>query len=324
MNIRHRPLAVSALALVAAGGLAVGATYPRVGRATLAFSLALEARRGGLKSRVVDVDGLPVTTYEGGPRDAPTVVMLHGYSADRAVWVRFAQHLSKDHHVVIPDLAGHGATPHVPGADYSPPAQAARVVGVLDALGVERAHVIGNSMGGFVAAWFALEHPERTVSVGLSDAAGLTSPTPSELDELLERGENPFVLTHVRDFPRFYAMTMARPPFVPGFVRHAMAADYVERAESLAEILAGFRFGFLLDGRLGEIAAPAYVMWGTEDRIVDPSAARVWAEGLPDATLVTYDGIGHMPMLEIPRRSAADYRAFLADLGARHGVVVPE
>ncbi len=101
---------------------------------------------------------------------------------------------------------------------------------------------------------------------------------------------------------------------MPGFVRAAMAHDYVARREQLAEILVGFRLGFLLDDHLAEITAPAYVMWGAEDRLVDPSAAAVWADGLPDATLVTYDGIGHMPMVEIPARSAADYRTFLAGL----------
>ena len=302
------------LAAITLGGLAVRATYPGVGRLTLRASMALESRLARLRTRVVDVDGLAMSCYVGGRADGPVVVLLHGYSADRSVWVRFARHLSADYRVVIPDLAGHGATPHVPGADYSPPGQAARVAGLLDALGVERAHVMGNSMGGFVAAWFARTYPERTLSVGLSDAAGLTSPTPSELDGMLDRGENPFELTHVRDFPAFYAMTMARPPVVPGFIRDAMAHDYVARREQLAEILVGFQHGFLLDDHLAEITPPAYVMWGSEDRLVDPSAAAVWVDGLPDATLVTYDGIGHMPMVEIPARSAADYRAFLAGL----------
>lgn len=276
--------------------------------------MALESRLAHLRTRVVDVDGLAMSCYVGGRADGPVVVLLHGYSADRSVWVRFARHLAADYRVVIPDLAGHGATPHEPGADYSPPAQAARVAGLLDVLGVGSAHVMGNSMGGFVAAWFARAYPDRTLSVGLSDAAGLTSPTPSELDGMLDRGENPFELTHVRDFPAFYAMTMARPPVVPGFVRDAMAHDYVARREQLAEILVGFQHGFLLDDHLAEITPPAYVMWGSEDRLVDPSAAAVWVDGLPDATLVTYDGIGHMPMVEIPARSAADYRAFLAGL----------
>lgn len=313
---RRRGVGAS-LAAIAAGSLAVRATYPAVGRAVLGASMALESRLAGLRTRVVDVDGLAMTCYDNGRADAPVVVLLHGYSADRGVWVRFARHLSRDYRVLVPDLAGHGATPFVAGADYSPPAQAARVAGILDALGVDAAHVMGNSMGGFVAAWFARDHPERTLSVGLSDAAGLTAPTPSELDDMLDRGENPFELTHVRDFPAFYAMTMARPPFLPGFVRDAMASDYVARREQLAEILVGFRHGFLLDDHLDEISAPAYVVWGAEDRLVDPSAAKVWVEGLPDATLVTYEGIGHMPMVEIPARSAADYRAFLAGLTGR-------
>lgn len=107
---------------------------------------------------------------------------------------------------------------------------------------------------------------------------------------------------------------MAKPPYVPGFVKDAMAQDYVEREPELAEIFEDFAGVGNLDTHLGQLDVPAYVMWGEEDQLVDPSAARVWADGLPDAELVEYPGVGHMPMLEIPDRSARDYERFLNHL----------
>lgn len=98
---------------------------------------------------------------------------------------------------------------------------------------------------------------------------------------------------------------------VPGFVKAAMAQDYVDRRDELAEIWTDFHGNDLLDARLGEIASPTWVLWGSEDKLVDPSAAPVWAEGIPQARLTVYEGIGHMPMIETPGRSASDYRAFL-------------
>ncbi len=71
-------------------------------------------------------------------------------------------------------------------------------------------------MGGFVAATLAVEHPERVASLLLSDAVGVASPEPSEAELLFRQGRNPFLLDSVADFPDFYAMTMARPPFLPG------------------------------------------------------------------------------------------------------------
>lgn len=309
--LRRRALAVAGLAALG-GAAAVRATYPRIGALTYAGAFAVESRLAGLRTRQLHVDGLATTFYEGGPTDRPTIVLLHGYSADRHVWVRFAARLVRDFHVVIPDLAGHGASPFVAGSGYSAPAQAARVAALLDALGVDRAHLLGNSMGGFVAASYAVAYPARTLTLGLCDAAGLTPTEASDADRLFEQGHNPFLLDHVGQFADFYALTMARPPFVPGFVAHAIAADYVRRRASLAEIFGDFYLQDVLDDRLGEITAPTWVVWGAEDRIVHPAHAAVWAEGLRDATVTTYDGVGHMPMVEIAKRCAGDYREFLA------------
>ena len=150
----------------------------------------------------------------------------------------------------------------------------------MDRLGIDRAHVAGNSMGGFVAATLALAHPERVRSLLLSDAVGVASPEPSEAEMQIRAGRNPFLLDDVADFPAFYAMTMARPPYVPGFVRAAIAADYVARRADYEEIFTDFFGVATLDDRLGEITAPTLVMWGEQDRLVHPSTARVWADGI--------------------------------------------
>ena len=287
-----------------------------LGARVLAAATRAEAKRYGLRERRVDVGDTTLAVLEGGPAAAPAVVLLHGYTADRAVWLRFAKHLLRDHRVVLPELAGHGASGFTSGTGFSAPAQAERVAAVMEHLDIERAHVAGNSMGGFVAATLALAHPERVASLLLSDAVGVASPEPSEAELRIQEGDNPFLLDDVADFPAFYAMTMARPPFVPRFVRAAIAADYVARRDDHEEIFTDLFDVATLDDRLGEISAPTLVMWGEQDRLVHPSTARVWADGIAGARIVTYPEAGHMPMLELPGRTAADYRAFLARIGA--------
>ena len=289
--------------------------YVRLGAQLYAAAMRAEARRAHLTTAYADVDGLRMAYYRGGRPGAPVIVMVHGYSADRQIWSRFARRFVGGYDVVVPDLAGHGETAFVAGADYSAPAQAARIAGLLDVLGIDRAHVIGNSMGGFVAATFARTYPDRTLSVCLSDAAGVTAPRPSDAELMLRDGVNPFLFDDPAKFGPFFAMTMAKPPYAPSIVKAAMAQQYVDREPQLAEIFDGFFGRDLLDDHLGEITAPTLVMWGDRDRLVAPSAAAVWAAGIPNATSVTYEGIGHMPMVEIPRRAAADYAAFLRGLG---------
>ena len=287
-----------------------------LGARVLAGATRAEARAYGLRESRVDAGDTTLAVLEGGPADAPPVVLLHGFTADRVVWMRFARHLVRDHRVVIPELAGHGASGFARGTGFSAPAQAARVAAVMERLGIDDAHVAGNSMGGFVAATLALDHPERVRSLLLSDAIGVASPEPSEAEVQIRSGRNPFFLDDVADFPAFYAMTMARPPFAPRLVRDAIAADYVARRGDYEEIFTDVFDVATLDDRLGEIDVPTLVMWGEQDRLVHPSTARTWADGIAGARTVTYPEAGHMPMLELPGRTAADYRAFLARVGA--------
>ncbi|MDP3858709.1 MAG: alpha/beta fold hydrolase [Stagnimonas sp.] len=313
-----RLLALAAAALLLAGGLAIAATYPAIGRWAYEDGGQAEARLYGFHSEQLAAGDVRFTVYRGGTGAArETIVLLHGYSADKQVWPRFARHLLDRYQVIIPDLAGHGATGFVPGLDYSAPAQARRVAAMLDGLGIARAHIAGNSMGGFISAHFALAYPERTLSAGLIDPAGVNSPQPSDMGKLLATGRNPFEVHSRAEFDQFYAMTMAQPPWLPGFMLAAMAEQYQQRRPQLSEIFEDLHNRDALDTRLAEITAPTLVLWGDQDRLIHVSAAPVWAAGLPSAKLVVRAGIGHMPMVEQPAETAALYRDFLRNLPNR-------
>jgi len=312
-----RPLLIAA-AIAALGFTGWAAlTYPAVGKLALDADTRIETAIAGLKRATVDVGDSRMMTWQGGPADAvEAVVMIHGYSADKTVWMRFAPHFTDRYRVLVLDLPGHGETPFDPALRYDTMSQAARVLKAMDALGIAKAHLVGNSMGGFIAAQLALHHPDRVQSATLMDAAGVTAPTPSDMEQMLSRGEgNPFEVKSRKDFDAFYAMTMAQPPWVPGITLDWIAADYAARRESLARIFTDFRGVDLLDARLAGITVPVLVMWGDQDRLVHRSAADVWTRGIPGAQLVTYPDLGHMPMVEDPARSAADIRKFIGHHG---------
>lgn len=306
-------LKIAAVALIAAGAVWTGVTYPKIGQLTYAEGGKLEARVYGFHETFVDIGEQRIAAYIGGPADArETVVLLHGYSADKQVWPRFARHLVDTYRVIIPDLAGHGETGFKPEWNYSAPAQAQRVALLLDKLGIQQAHIAGNSMGGFISAHFALAYPQRTLSVGLIDAAGIHSPEPSDLMRMLAAGRNPFIVHSRAEFDEFYAMTMAKPPFMPGYVLAGVAQSYMSRQAELQKIFEDFADHDAVDARLSEITEPTLVLWGRDDRILHVSGAEVWKNGLPNAQLVIHDGIGHMPMVEEPAEAAAVYRQFIS------------
>lgn len=309
LSARTLKLPLIACLVAAIGWSAI--TYPAVGQLTYDVASAAESRLYGLHKERVTVAGVPMVFYRTqGQGD--TILMLHGFSADKDVWARFARHFAEGHQVLIPDLAGHGETGYRAEWNHSIPAQSDRLVKLLDHLGVQQAHVIGNSMGGHLAAYFALHHPQRTLSAAMVDPAGLPQPRPSEMERMRANGGNPFLFDTREGFYRFYPMTMAQPPFMPGFVLDAIADRYIARKAELSHIFTESHQPTDLTTRAAQIKAPALILWGKDDRLIDVSAAKVWQAALPDAQVELMDGIGHMPMVERPTQTAELYADFLA------------
>ncbi|CAI8969439.1 abhydrolase domain-containing protein 6 [Pseudomonas sp. IT-P253] len=288
-------------------------SYPAIGYWLYDVNMAAEAKLFGLHKIVVPIAEMTVSTWQGGPYEASSsVLMLHGFSADKNIWLRFARHFVGHYRVIIPDIAGHGETGFKTGGGYDIPLQAKRIIQLLDVCGVEKVHVIGNSMGGYIAAWLAATYPDRIASVALLDPAGVTAPEISDMERHLANGHNPFLIHSREEFRRFYAMTMAEPPWVPGVVLDAIALRYQQQREELEEIFKDFRASPPMEPKLPDIRAPVLLLWGRKDRLIDVSSVAIWSKGIADLRVEVWDHIGHMPMVELPTSTARLYREFLA------------
>lgn len=160
--------------------------------ATLLASVrTVERGLAGLSEHSVQVDNLEIAYLEGGSEKNPTLLLIHGFGADKDNWLRFARPLTERYHVVALDLPGFGDSSKPQQASYDVGTQAERVANFAAAIGVRRLHLAGNSMGGHIAALYAARHPEQVLSLALIDNAGVMPARKSELFEDLERGENP-------------------------------------------------------------------------------------------------------------------------------------
>jgi len=299
------------LGIIAVAWALISLMPAKCGRVAYGLSVKIESRLCGLRRSKIDIGEMEISLYHSKMSVRPTILMLHGFSADKDHWVRFARYFRKDFNIVIPDMAGHGDTGYDQNWDFTMPAQAARIAKLAEKMGISKMHLIGNSMGGFVVAHFALMHPELTLSIGLFDPAGVKSPESSDMEKMLAVGNNPFLIHNREEFNRFYAMTMNKPPFVPKFVLEAMSDKYQQRREQLRNIFSHRREQDLLDESLKDIAAPTLLLWGEEDCLIHVSSVSVWEAGVEDIQTKTWPDIGHMPMLEIPKESAFVYRQFL-------------
>jgi pimeloyl-ACP methyl ester carboxylesterase len=292
-------------------------------RNTLGYKIAhlvesIEASIYGLKDVTVNVKGLEIAVYQSKRIDPnkPTIVMLHGFSADKKVWLRFAKHFVNDFNVIIPDLAGHGKTPYSVNNSHSISAQAIRVIELLAVYGINQFHLLGNSMGGFITAHSSIYFAENILSSCLVDPAGIIPLSLSKMDRLVIAGKNPFLIKTKQNFYDFYAMTMAKPPYIPKFILDCFALEYQSKYDRLESIFSEFLSeDGLLDKELTKVNCPTLILWGASDELLHVDNAKLWHENIKDSELTVWPGVGHMPMMEIAKTSANRYRLFLSDNG---------
>lgn len=273
-------LAVVAFLVLAAGVALVVAAFRRP------IAVARRLSRWKLPGRVLRRRSLPcplgtLTWWSGG--EGPVVALLHGAGDQAGTWAPVAARLAAGHHVIVPDLAGHGDSSPADGPlSLSQVVDGLRLVLDAEAAG-RRVTLVGNSMGGWAALLFTLRHPDRVRHVVLENATGIRGDgSPLELV--------PASRTEAQDLANRVLGAAARP--LPGFVLDDMIRELAHGP--VARIIASDWERFLLDGRLGEIAVPVDLIWGERDGVLPLPLAERTAAQLRDARLHVIPGGGHV------------------------------
>ena len=273
--------------------------------------LQLNRATAGLSAHTLTSGGHTLHYLDGGSGE--TLVLLHGIFAEKDHWVDFARPLTPHYRVIAPDLPGFGESTRLPNNDYSYAAQVEYLKDFLDHLGVQRAHLGGSSMGGTIAALFAIRYPNRVASVALIGAPhGLHTPQPSEMDPMVDAGQSPLIVAQADAFEPMLDFVFAQRPFLPYPILHAAKADALRNATSNLRIWNAQRKDrYLLDAHIGELVQPTLVLWGEKDRLFDVSGAAPLRTRLPQAQVQVLPGVGHLPMMETPKSSAQLYVQFV-------------
>jgi pimeloyl-ACP methyl ester carboxylesterase len=264
------------------------------------------------------VRGSQVNYVEMG--DGPPVVLIHGLSGCWQNWLENIPQLARRHRVVALDLAGFGDS-ELPQEEISIPGYGRFVDAFLGEIGVERASLVGNSMGGFIAAETSISHPSRVDKLVLVSAAGLVRVGNRQL-YALERAARLF-------HPLTAAFLARREHLVrrPGLRKRMLygVVRYPERIEpELAyEVASGAGKPGFLDAlqavmdydfrdRLSEISVPTLIVWGRNDRVVPVAGAYEYEQLIPNTRRVIFEDTGHLPMLERPAQFNALVDEFFA------------
>jgi pimeloyl-ACP methyl ester carboxylesterase len=316
--VRRRLLAlVTAVAVVAGLGLAAA----RYDRPPVAPGSWLDG--SGLEARETTVDGHRLRYVRTGT--GSLVVLVHGFASSLYTWKDLIPLLAESHDVVALDLPGFGAS-DLP-VDLSFEDLPAAVVGLMDHLGIGRAALVGNSMGGTVVAVVAAERPERVEALVLVDAAGFNTeaeslPLPvrlmtTPLAGLLDRlpGKRLLVERSLREV--FHDDGHVTDERVSEYLAAARRPGSVAALQSLLASSADRR-GAVID-RLPRIEAPTLVVWGRDDLWIPVAHADRFVEAIPGARKVVLDECGHLPHVEKPEVVGAALVEFLGATSARGG-----
>jgi pimeloyl-ACP methyl ester carboxylesterase len=244
-------------------------------------------------TKTIDVPGVgsvELTVEEQG--DGRPSLVLHGGAGPQSV-SQFAQLLAESghNHVVAPTHPGFAGTTR-PDALDSVAKLAMLYRGLLDELGLEDVTVIGNSVGGWIAAELALLGSPRISRLVLLDAVGIEVEGRSVAD------------VSGLSLPEIQALSFHDPaPFRvdPATVPDAQKAIMAANAATLTVYAGSAMADPTLLGRLGSVAVPTLVLWGESDRIVEPAYGQVYAAAIPGARFELLPGTGHVPQMETPQ-----------------------
>ncbi len=262
------------------------------------------------------VDGVRLRLRDSGPRDAPALILLHGLGSSLDTWEPWAQALSAHYRVVRFDLPGFALTGPDPSGDYSDARTVRIVAGLMDGLGIARASLIGNSLGGRIAWTFAAQYPERVAKLVLISPDGFASPG-------FAYDKAPDIPLIMRAMPYIAPRGLLKANFAAAYANpQALRDDTVTRYRDLmlapgvrAAILSRMEQTVLHDPvpTLARITAPTLLLWGEADAMIPISNAAEYQRAIAHARLVRLPALGHVPFEEDPVRALVPVVQFLAE-----------
>jgi len=241
--------------------------------------------------------------YELG--QGPAVVIVHGVGGHKEDWRGVAEALAKTHHVLAIDMLGFGGSSKT-GDDLSMPVQAAAILALLDAHKIQKASLVGNSVGGWVTATFAATHPDRVEKLVLIDAAGFKAMFEGAPPVNFDPGSVAEMDTLIR------FVINSKVAETPGLADKAFAG-YVSSGEKA--IAATWGKSLFISPRLEDvfpkITAPTLVLWGADDKLFPSVLAGVFAGQIKGSTSRLIPDAGHFPQIDNPQATTEAIIGFL-------------
>ena len=273
-----------------------------------------QATAAQLEKKSVQAGDTRWVYYEGG--QGPTIVLLHGFAANKEVWLPVAPLLTAHFHVVIPDLPGWGESSRIPGASYNIDNQAERLNDFIQTMHLQHSVIVGHSMGGAIAGVYAAEHPQDVAELALVDSFGLQFKENTFAKQALS-GKNIFDYNDRAGFLSANAWAFEQVPHIPGRFIDVFVQENIKNRAFIDKTFNELRENsqiLSLQTRLDKLSMPVLGMWCHDDKIIDISALESLRTGLSHAPSIStsiLNGCNHMPQMEKPQAFAQVLTSFI-------------
>ncbi len=265
----------------------------------------LADRHLGLREERLVLGGATYSYATRGEGDRP-LVLVHGFASDRSCWSLLLSKIKGSQRIIVLDLPAWGKSSFDSKASYTPLAQAQRLEEIRQALGIERWHLAGISMGGAISGVYAALYPDRVLSLSLLNAAGIGGSAQAPFVREALRGSNRLIMKVPEDIEALLSFVFLRRPFLPRFVKRALAFDYLRRRmiqeRLFADLIADPQ---ILERHFSMIKAPIQVIWGRYDKVIDVSCVETLRALKSEIAVHIFEDCGHFPIMEKPRETAA-------------------
>lgn len=262
----------------------------------------------------VKANGTTLNYEVEGPEGAPFILLSHGIATSNAIWTEVSGHLKAKYRVLRYDSRGHGGSDPAPGG-YSMEMLADDAIGIMDALGIKKAHYGGLSLGGMTALGMAIDHPDRVLSALVCDARAQTNAESNKawqerIDAVKANGIEAIVEPSIaRWVAKSFQNEPARKARLAEIVRGTSVNGYV--GSSIA--LQGLNYG----NRLGQIRVPVLYLTGDEDQGAPPAVMQAMRDATPGAQYAEIPNAGHLSSFEQPQAVAAAIDKFISSLAVK-------
>lgn len=295
------------------------AAQPEQAQHLLQQYLIEERNHAGLTNKSLKVGEITWSYNEGGQKNKPTIILIHGLAGSKDNWNRVAQFLTPNYHVIVPDLPTNGDTKTPNNFDFSIPNVTSQLRNFIEALDIdENLNIAGHSLGGSIATVYASQYPFDTQSLFLLNSAGIYklantpySKNPNTLKNL--------IVTKTGDLDEVSRQLMQSPPRIPYQLKYAQEKLLISKSATTLKavdqiIMLNKLYTPESFARLTRnIEAPTLILWGKQDRIFNVEVAKELYSLLKrPETPVILNNVGHMPLLEAEKQVAQYYLPFLA------------